>query len=158
MAVLATDLKFFLSTVNYGGAITATQATGGNVFDAFTGSETSAGTTVYACVYAKNGSAQTAFATKVYVNSETAFGTVNATIALGNAAVSATETATADETTAPVPALTFVEATGEANGLLIGDLTAGQYKAVWIKLVVPAATTANNNYTIELGFYADTGV
>lgn len=163
MALANTDLKIYKAAAISGGAISATELTSSNLFDAFSGAETSAGGTFYACVYVKNtnSTANTAFATKVYVNSESshtgAFGTVNARIALGNAAINGIESDTGSELTAPTPALTFVDASGSANALTIGDLAVNAYKSVWIELTIPAGTTAFNNYTIQLGIDADTG-
>lgn len=155
MAVLATDLKFFLTADNLGGAITATQASAGNVFDAFNGDETSAGTTVYACLYAKNNAAQTAFAARVYINAETTHAGANVQIGLGSSAIDGEEQTIDDENTAPA-SVTFVEADGEANALSIGDLTAGQTKAIWLKFLIAPATAAKDAYTVQLGFRADT--
>ena len=155
MAVLATDLKLFKTTSNLGGAITATQATGGNVFDAFTGDETSAGITEYACVYVKNEAAQTALAAKVYVNSETSHAGVNATIGLGTSAINGSEQTVANKTTAPT-GVTFSEANGAGSALTIGDIPAGQHKAVWVRMVVGAATAAKNAYTVQVGIDCDT--
>lgn len=156
MAVTAADLKVFKSANNFGGAISAIEVSGSNVFGTFSGAETKAGRTEYACLYVRNTSGQTAFGVKVWINSETAHASVNASIALGNAAINAAETATAGETTAPSPALSFVEAANEAAALNIGDLAAGAFKAVWIRLAVPADTPAKNNYQIELAIKADT--
>ena len=157
MAVTPTDLKLFKSASNFGGAISATEVSGSNVFGTFSGAETAAGRTEFACLYVRNTSGQTAFGVKVWINAETVHGSVNAQIALGNAAINASETATANETTAPAPALTFTEAANEAAALNIGDLAANAFKAVWIRLAVPAGTPAKNTYQIELAIKAETG-
>lgn len=156
MAVQASDL-FFLKTINnLGGAVTATQATGNNVFDAFTGSETSAGTTVYACLYAKNNASETAFDAKVYVDSETAHAGANMSIGLGSSNINGTEQTIGNETTAP-SGVSFVEADGSGNALAIGDMAAGATKAVWVRFVIDPSTAANNNYALSLALAADSG-
>lgn len=156
MAVLASDLIFVKTATNLGGAATSTQATGGNVFDAFTGSETSSGTTVYACIYAKNDAAETAFAAKVYVDSETAHPGANISIGLGTSAINGTEQTIANETTAP-SGVTFSEADGSGNALAIGDMAAGATKAVWLRFNIDPSTAANNNYALGLALAADSG-
>ena len=156
MAVTPSDLKLFKTSNNLGGAITATQASGGNVYDAFTGDETAAGTTEYACVYVQNDSAQTAFSVGVYVNSETSHAGANAAIGLGSSAVNGTEQTVANKNAAPA-GVSFSEANGDANALSIGDIPAGHHKAVWIRMVIGAGTAAKNNYTIQIGIKADTG-
>lgn len=157
MAVTAADLKLFKSANNFGGAITATEVSGTNVFGTFSGAETATGRTEFACIYVRNTSGQTAFGAKVWISAETSHGSVNAQMALGNSAINGTETATAGETTAPAPALTFVEAANEASALSIGDLAAGAHKAIWIRLDVPAGTPAKNSYQIEITIKAETG-
>ena len=156
MAVLSTDLKFFKTTNNLGGAITGTEATGGNVWDAFTGDETSAGGTFYACVYADNGAAETAYAAKVWISSETNHTGVNVSIGLGASPINGTESPISDENDEP-SGVSFSEAANEGAALPIGDLPAGQHKAVWLRIVIDPATAAVNNYTVQLSFKADTG-
>jgi hypothetical protein len=156
MAVIASNLKLFKTVNGLGGGITATVVTPSNVLDAFTGDETTAGKTEYHCVYVKNEAAQTAFASKIFINSETAHPGVNATIGLGSSAISAQEQTIASETTAP-GSVTFAEAASEGAALVIGDLTAGQTKAVWLRVVVGAGTTAKDAYSISVTIRVDTG-
>ncbi len=159
MALNATDLALFKAASNLGGAISATELTSGllgDVFDKFTGIETRDGITEYACLYVKNKGAEPAENVTVHIDSETSHGSVNATIGLGNSAVNGTETAIANKTTAP-SSVTFVEATTEGAGLNIGTLAAGARKAIWIKLVVPAGTTAKNSYQFTPQINFDTG-
>ena len=155
MAVTPSDLGIFTTSSNLGGAITGTDASGSVVFDPFTGDETSAGITENACIYVKNSSGQTAIASKVYVNSETSHAGVNATIGLGTSAVNGTEQTIGSKTSSP-SSVTFSEANGAGNALSIGDIPAGQHKAVWIRFAVGAGTAAKNAYTVQLGITCDT--
>lgn len=156
MPVLAADLRLLETTNNLGGS--SGSVTDGVVFDAFTGDETSAGTTVYACLFVHNNAAETAFAAKVWINSETVHAGTNATIGLGTSAKGSnpTEPTIGNETTAPT-GVTFSESASEGAALSIGDLTAGQRKSVWLRLVIGAGTAAKNNYTVQIGIKADTG-
>lgn len=161
MAVLAADLKLFKTTNNLGGgiAIPVTEVTSSNVFDAFTGAETSSGGTYveYACVYFENTSAETAFDCKIYVNSETSHAGVDAEIALGSSAINGTEQTIADKNTAPTGLSAFTDSDGEGAALSIGDIPAGQHKAVWLEISIADGTAALNDYTIQFGLSCDSG-
>ena len=76
---------------------------------------------------------------------------------LGNSAVgSATsETAIANEGTAPSPAVTFTLAASEATAITISSIPAVNHKAIWIRRTVPAGTNypvSNNQYVIMAKF------
>jgi hypothetical protein len=151
-----TELLALLSSTGRGGAITSTPVSGTNLLGTFSGQQTTDGATIHKCFYVVNNSAQTAFVAKVFVASETAHETVDAEIGLGASAIGAVEATTADDETAP-DGVTFTDADGGANALDIGDLLAGEHKAVWVRLVVPAGTSARDNYTVNVTIDVDSG-
>ncbi|MER2492317.1 hypothetical protein [Catenovulum sediminis] len=148
MALNATDLALFEASSNLGGAVSANEISSGqagNLFDTFTGTETRDGIVAYACAYVKNKGAQAATNVVIHIDSETAHGSVNVTVGLGSSAIDGTEQTIANEQTAP-SSVSFVEALDEENGLSVGTLNAGQTKAVWFRIDVPAGTAAKNVY------------
>lgn len=161
MAILASEIDVMHSTNRLGGAITANESNSGvsgNLFDTFSGAETSAGGTFYACVYVQNNTVDTgaiAQAMTVHVESETSAAGINLSIGLGTSAVNGVEQTIADENTAPV-GVTFSEADGVGNALTIGDVPDGEHKAIWIRCVIDPATAAVSNYQFQLRFNFDT--
>ena len=156
MPIISTDLKYRLS----GGAANATPITslGGakssadmptGIFDDLTSAEAAAGLTEYRCIYVHNAHATlTALISKIWLQANTA-GTRIA-IGLGAAAVNATETATANETTAPAGVTFSTAPVNLATGLSIGDIPAGQHKAVWLRRTVAAgATLTTDSFTLR---------
>jgi len=153
MPIVSNDIKFYESGDNHGGTLTNTVAQDFNVMGSFTGAQTSAGETRYACVYLRNDSAtNTALSMEVSLGAVTDFGTVSASIGLGSALKNQDETTVADKNTAPA-GVSFI-ATG---ALAVGDLTVSQYKAVWLRLIVPAGTSPKNEFTIPLTVTLSTG-
>lgn len=126
-----------------------------NIFDDINAVESSTGDTEYRCVYIKNShGADTALTTRVWIASD-ASGADSIEIGLGVAAVNVTEQVVADESTAPT-GVAFSAPTDYAGGLAVGDLSAGDYKAIWIKRTVPSSvTTSTLNDTFKLGYGAD---
>lgn len=172
MAIVATDLKFFLSggasnadpAAALGGAISSNQV-GSNLFDDISTAEAAAGATEYRCYFIKNTNAtDTAYAAKVWIASNTTATSTAIQIALAAEGVANTvESVAASPISAPVgsgvsPAVapTFSSAEDEANALTIGNLTPGQAHAVWIKRVVTATTVAFANDTTTLRVKANT--
>lgn len=165
MAVLNTDIKYYLSggaansdpAASIGGAISSVEVTPSTLWDDVGSGEASAGDVEYRCIYVKNTSGtDTLLSAKAWIQSNTPSTSTTVDIALGSAAVSATETAVANESTAP-SGPTFSAPTDKASGLTIGDLAAGAYKAIWVRRTVTAGAGAYNNdgYTLSVG--GDTG-
>ncbi len=155
MPMVSTDVKFYLSggaanadpDAALGGVISSVEIGAGthNLFDLVSSAEASAGDTEYRCFYVKNTHATlTAQNMKIWVHSESPSADTDEEIGLGSSAVSGTEQTIADEDTAP-SGVSFAQANGEANGLLIGDLDPGEWKAVWLKRQVSSAAVAVNN-------------
>jgi hypothetical protein len=154
MPIVTADLEFRKTTSNLGAAITANVTDGSDIFDTFDGDETTAGVTEYACIYFYNDSGLLASNTRVHISSETAHAGVNFTVGLGTSAINATEQTIADKNTAP-NTVTFIEASNLASAINLGDIPAGQHKAIWVRGVVDAGTLANNDYTIATQITTD---
>lgn len=163
MAILTTDIKFYLSggasndnpALALGGAkssVAVVDDTLNNLFDDVTGAEHAAGDTNYRCIFVKNDSAETAENVKVYIETNTQ--AVDDVVHIGKDLSVPSDTADtiANESTAPSPAVTFSAADGYANAIDIGTLTAGQSAAIWIKRIVSAGSTAqaNNEFVLKV--------
>lgn len=66
-----------------------------------------------------------------------------------------TEQTVANESTAP-GSVTFSTAAGEGNALTIGDIPAGQHKAIWVKRIVGAGAAAYNADSVVIKVQGDT--
>lgn len=167
MSVLSTDLKCFLSggasnsdqNASLGGIISSTEVVDNtlhNLFDEVTGDEHTAGETNYRCIYFKNNSAETAYNSKLWIESNSTGADSAITIGLDLAGLNGTADTIADEDTAPSPAVTFSTANGQSNALQLGDIPAGQKYGIWIKRVITAGSTPQANDTAVLKCYVDT--
>lgn len=168
MAILLTDLKFFLSgwasnsnpNDSIGGIISSNAVvnnTLNNLFDNVTWAEHEAGYTDYRCIYIKNDSAEKAYNVRFYIDSNTI--AVDDTLNIGkdlawagNGSSTWVADTIADETTAPSPAVTFTDAVNYSNAILLWDMAAWQVHGVWIKRIVSAGSTsqANNEATLKV--------
>lgn len=158
MPIVSTDIDFHLSggaanadpNASLGGVISSNQivdASLHNLFDQVSGAEASAGDTEYRCLYVKNAHGTlTLQNAKVYVQTESGSADSDELIGLGTSAVNGTEQTVADESTAPA-GVTFAQANGSANALTIGDIPAGQHKAIWVRRDISAAAAAANSDT-----------
>ena len=167
MPITASDIEYRLSggaansdpNAALGGAISSTEitdATIANLFDNVSGSEAAAGDTEYRCFYVHNGHGSlTLQGAKVWIETNTPSGDTSAEIGLGSSAVNGTEQTVANEGTAPT-SVTFSTAAGEGNALTIGDIPAGQHKAVWVKRIVSAAAAAYNADSVVVKVQGDT--
>lgn len=129
-----------------------TTATANNLFDDVSGAEAAAGRTEYRCVFVHNN-----HATLTYLGCQVAIasqvsggGTIE--IALDNIAASAKGSGSAQaasigsETTAPSGVGTF-----GSGPVTIGDLAAGQVRAIWLKRVVSAGASATaDNVVLDI--------
>lgn len=166
MPIITSDLWFLLSVRtgtqgfttagtpagSLGKWVSATQitdATLGNLFDAVTGDENAASDVEYRCLFLRNSHASlTLLGPVVWLASETAGG---ATAAIGvdptpasiPLALSAQAVEVADEQTAPV-GVSFSAPTSKGAGLALGDIPAGQCRAIWIR------RTATNSAALDL--------
>lgn len=126
------------------------------LFDAVSAAEAAAGRVEYRCVYLHNASAtDTMTAARVWVSANTPLAGTTLDIGVGTAAVNGTEQTVANETTAP-SGVTFSAPTTAGTGLALGNIPAGQHKAIWLRRTVTAGATNSDNDTWTLGFDAET--
>lgn len=163
MAIVATDLKFYLSgggsnadpTAALGGAISSSQV-GSNLLDDISTAEAAAGDTEYRCYFVKNTNAtDTAYAVKVWIAANTPATSTALQIALADEGVANTVETIAGEGSAP-SGPTFDDAEDEANALTVGDLAPGEAHGIWVKRTVTATTVAFANDTATLRVKANT--
>jgi hypothetical protein len=163
MAIVATDLKFYLSgggsnadpTASLGGAISSSQC-GSNLLDDIGTAEAAAGDTEYRAFFVKNTNAtDTAYATKIWIASNTDASSTAIQIALADEGVANTIETIGNESTAPTGPV-FDDAEDVANALTIGTLAPGEAFGIWVKRVVTATTVAFPNDTATLRVRADT--
>lgn len=168
MAIVSTDIKYMLSggaantapNASLGGVISTTEinlsTTLHNLFDQVSSAESSAGDTEYRCFYVKNNHGTlTLQGAKVWIETNTPSGDTSAEISLGTSAVGGTEQTVGDESTAP-SGTSFGSAAGEGAALSIGDIPAGQHKAIWVKRIVNSSASAYNNDGVTIRVKGDT--
>jgi len=164
MGVLASEVSVYKTTNNLGGAITGVGSVSGvadNLFNVFSGAETSAGGTFYACVYVRNETVDVgnpvAQGLEVFIDSITVHAGAILSLGLGSAAIDAVEPTIANENTAPAGVTFFSEADAEDvdDNLIIGDLPANSFKSFWIRAVIDPATAAKASLVMSLKFKFD---
>lgn len=157
MGVLASEIKIFKTTNNLGGAITGNESlsgVAGDIFNTFSGQETTDGGTFYACVYIKNETVDVgnpvAQNVELYIDTETIHAGVVMALGLGTSAVNGVEQTIANENTAPAGVTFFVATDAEDvdDALIIGDIPDDQHKAVWIRITIDPATAAKAAYQL----------
>lgn len=126
------------------------------LFDTVSGAESAAGDVEYRCVYLHNANgADTMLGAKVWISAQTPNASTVLAIGVGTSAVNGTEQTIANESTAP-SGVTFTEPASNAAGLSLGDLPAGQHRAIWLRRTVTAAAPALANDTWSLGYECET--
>jgi hypothetical protein len=163
MAILQADIQYRLSVGSGGAAnVNPLVAWGGakssadfsaltTLFANVAAAEALAGTTDYRCIYVHNNHGSLTYIDpKIWIPTNTPSADTVITIGLGSSALNGTEQNTAGLTTAPT-GITFVSAVDFANGVSLGDIPAGQHRAVWVKRVVWAsAASASDNFTLRV--------
>lgn len=128
-------------TLSIGGTKSSVAA-GANIFDDVPSAEASAGRTEYRLVYVHNADpALTLLGAKVWIQTNTPSPGTDVSIGLAAAGLNGTETAVANETTAPA-GVAFTQPGTFAGGLTLGDVPNGQHYGVWIRRVVTAGAAA----------------
>jgi len=126
------------------------------LFDAVSAAQAAAGLTEYRCIYLHNANAtDTMTNARVWVSANTPLAGTTLDIGIGAAAVNATETAIANEGTAPAD-VSFSAPSTAATGLAVGTLTAGQHRAIWLRRTVTAGSGASASDTFTLGYDCET--
>lgn len=156
MAIASSDIKQRLSggasnssaAASIGGAKSSNDAPS-NLFDDVDSSETAAGDTEYRCVYIHNNHGSLTLQNPVvWISSNTSGNRI--AIGVAAAGVNATETAVANESTAPA-SVTFSQPTTKGAGLALGSIPAGQHRAIWLRrTVAAAAAAAADAYTLRV--------
>lgn len=167
MPIVAADIDFFLSggaanadpNASIGGIKSSTEITDAtlhNLFDLVSSAESEAGDTEYRCFYIHNSHASLTLQNAVcWIQTQTPSGDTSVEIGKGAAAVNATETATADESTAPA-GVSFAAHANEGAAIAIGDIPAGQHQAIWVKRIVGAAAAAYTGDSVVIRVKGDT--
>lgn len=166
MAIQTTDFVTRLSggaanavgNASIGGAkssVVASTAIDG-LFDAVAAGEAVVGRVEYRCVYLHNANATDPMINaKMWVQSDTPLAGTALEIGVGAAVVNATETAIADEATAPAGVVFSAPASAGA-GLSLGTILAGQHKSIWFKRNVTAGAGSSTNDPWSVGYNCET--
>lgn len=168
MAIVASDIKFKLSTTegsagssqaqadpnaSLGKFVSTTEMTSGanSLFDDISGAENAAETIDYRCVFVHNThESLTLQNAVVYVSSEVAGG-ANIAIAVDDIgpvdddSVSDQADEIANETTAPTSVGEFSTPTTADAGLDLGDIGPGQVRAVWVRRTATNSAAINDD-------------
>lgn len=166
MPIISSDIEFRLSggasntdpNASIGGAKSSTEIGTGlhNLFDIVGSAETTAGDIEYRCFYVHNAHATlTLEDAVVFIQSNTPSDDTIVEIGIGAAAVNATETAIANESTAP-GLVVFESAANLESALVIGDIPPGQHQAIWVKRTINAGAAAYNDDQATIRVLGDT--
>lgn len=166
MSIIAADFVSRLSggatnadgNLSIGGikSANAMSATTDALFDAVTAAQATAGLVEYRCIYLHNANAvDTMTNARVWINANTPLAGTTLDIGIGAAAVNATETAVANEGTAPA-GVAFTAPTTAATGLAVGTLPLGQHRAIWLRRTVTAGSGSSASDTFTLGYDCET--
>jgi len=166
MPIVASDIEFRLSggssnaigDASLGGVISSgvVSSSLNGLFDYVTGDESAAGDVEYRCIYVRNSHASlTLYGAKIWIDTNTPSTFTTVDIGLGTSALNGTEQTIANENTAP-SGVTFSAPAAASSALLIGDMTPGQSKAVWIRRTITAGAQAYANDSMSLTIRGDT--
>lgn len=168
MPITTTELEIRLSggaansdpNASIGGAKSSTvltDATLNNLFDDVSGAESAAGDVEYRMVYIHNADPSlTATALKIFISQDTTGTGDEIDIGLMAAANGATETAVANESTAPGGGVTFTHPTTDSGGLVEENIANGSHGGFWIKRTVNVGGAAKTTNTGIITINADT--
>jgi hypothetical protein len=168
MPIAASDIQYRLSggaansdpNASLGGAkssVQITDNTDNNLFDDVTGAEHTAGDVEYRAIYIHNNHGSlTLTSAVVWIASDTSGVDSDLSIAVGTAAINGTEQTVANESTAPTGVTWSDAAVSRATGLALGDIPAGQHKAVWLRRTITAGSTPQAADTAQIQAGGDT--
>lgn len=156
MPIIASEIQYRLSggasnsnaNTSLGG-VKSSNAVPAQFFDDVSGAESAAGDIEYRCFYVHNANATLALQNAViWIQSNTTGNRI--AVGLGSSALNGTEQTVANEDTAPT-SVTFSQPTTKGTGINLGNIPAGQHRAVWLRRTITAGTSASNdNYTIRV--------
>jgi len=121
-----------------------------NLFDDVTGDDNAASDVEYRCIFVHNAHATLTYQNAVcWLSAEVTGGadaaiSVDTTAASALAATGAQAKEVANEDTAPATQ-TFTAPTTKATGLVLGSLTAGQVKAIWVRRTATNSAALNDD-------------
>lgn len=168
MPIASADIQYRLSggaanadpNASLGGAKSSTQITDNvdnNLFDDVSGAEHTAGRIEYRCFYVHNNHGTLTLTSAVaWIASDTSGADSDLSIAVGTSAVNGTEQTIANETTAPTGVTWSDAAVSRATGLALGDIPAGQHRAVWLRRTISAGATPQAADTASVQAGGDT--
>ena len=126
------------------------------LFDATSAAEAVAGRIEYRCVYLHNANGTDAMTdARVFVQANTPLAGTTLDIGIGTSAVNGVEQTIANETTAP-SGVSFSAPTDAASGIVLGNIPAGQHRAIWLRRTVTAGAGSSANDTWQLGYRCET--
>lgn len=160
MPIISTDIQYRLSggaananaLASLGGAKSSNVVPAG-LFDDVSSTESAVGDTEYRCIYVHNNHGSLVMQNAViYIQANTTGNRI--AIGAGTAAINGTEQTVADEGTAP-SGVTFTQPSTKGAAIALGNIPAGQHKAVWVRRTIAAASGASND-TYNLRVECDT--
>lgn len=136
------------STIASIGGTKSSVAVPSGLFDQVSGAESAAGDVEYRCFYVHNANATLTLQNAVvWIVTNTTGNRI--AIGVGASALNATETAVANEDTAPA-GVTFSQPASKAAGLALGSIPPGQHRAVWVRRTIGSGTSASDDtYTLR---------
>jgi hypothetical protein len=141
------------------GGVKSSNAMSGSIdglFDAVTAAQAVAGLTEYRCIYLHNANgADTMTAARVWLSANTPLVGTTIDIGVGSSAINATEQTTATEIAAPT-SVSFSAPSTAATGLALGNIPAGQHRAVWLRRTITAGAGSSANDTFAIDFDCET--
>jgi len=158
MAILSTDIQYRLSggaanasALQSLGGVKSANSAGTDIFDDVPSAEAGAGRTEYRLLYVHNAHATlTYLGAAAWIQTQTPSTSTDVAMGLAAAGPNATETAVADEATAPV-GVTFSAPASFAAGLALGNLAPGQHYGVWVRrTVAPGTAAAADSFTLRV--------
>lgn len=138
------------------GGVKSSNAVSSSLFDIVGSAEAAAGDTEYRCIYVHNAHATLSMLNSViWIQSNTPSSDTSLDIGAGTSAVNGTEQTVANESTAPT-GVTFSAAANEGAAVTLGDIPAGEHKAVWLRRTVGAAAAVYTGDGATLRVKCDT--
>lgn len=150
MAIISSEIVYRLSggagnaaaNASLGGAISA-NAMPVNLFDDVSSTESDAGDTEYRCIYVRNSNATLTLQSAVlWFSANTVENRLSA--GLGSSGMNGLEQAVPNESTGPV-GVAFSQPSSRETGIALGNIPAGQHRAVWLRRIVAPGTLAVND-------------
>ena len=167
MPIAGSDIQIRLSggaansdpNASIGGAKSSVQVVDAslhNLFDIVSSAESLAGDIEYRLIYVHNAHATLSLQNAVaWIQTQTPDTQTSADIGVAAAAVNATETAIANENTAPA-SVSFSAPAVEGSALPLGTLPAGQHRGLWIRRTINAGAAAFNTDSVVIRIKGDT--